>query len=184
MKETQKIKVEAKGNSQIIWGIPIFFAVRAGGWFMLAFAVMVLTAAWELTMGYPTKSFIALTLVLIALFCWRGYDLLMVARRKRYFTRVLVCQDIGLGKMTAQLKNFIDPTSQTPFRICKQASFIADDGMQVTFAFDRSRKFHIGAKYLFYFRLPPCNIDDVTAEHLEYLKIDHAILPNNMSRNF
>ena len=162
----------------VIQKIPVFFLVRIAGWYALSLAILIVSIAWELSFGFSARSLV-LPIILSLLLAWKGTDLLYIAVKELYFTKVFVCKKTGFSRFSTQVRNYIDPTSQTPFRISQQASFQSEeDGMQVTFTFDRSRKLHEGARYLFYFRNPIDAKGELTADMLEQLKIDHAILPS------
>lgn len=55
-----------------------------------------------------------------------------------------------------------------------------ESGQTIYFTYERSRKFIAGMKYDFYFKKPPEG-QPLTTQLLEQLRIDHAVVPEEIA---
>jgi len=160
--------------------LPAFFLNRAIGWFAVAVVVLGLTLFWVKTGGiFADGLFWGAALVAVASI-FNGIRTWRIGSKGNYFTIRLKCMDIRPLNILENLPSFINPTSNTAFKSGQQVTFETVSGTKVFFTYERSRKFLVGARYDFYFNKP--NDDEkVTVDMLERLRIDHAIVRDELS---
>lgn len=111
-------------------------------------------------------------MLLAVLLAYKGVDLLHIACKHKYFMLELECVEIT-ERSFKYAKNIWDPISQTAFRKTATVSFVYASSARLHFIFNAGRRFVVGNSYNFYFRCPQNEMEPLTIERLQQLKIDH-----------
>lgn len=160
--------------------VPRFFSDRAAGWYAVAAVILSVTVVFTLTVKDAT---LLLPAAAASLLCFlQGARLILTAKKGRYFTLRLTCTDVRPLNFVENLPLFMtSPASNSASRGSKQVTFRTETGKQIFFTYERSRKFIPGVKYDFYFHIPQYG-ETITVDMLERLRIDHAIVPDEISK--
>ena len=165
-----------------IFGVDAFFALRAIGFFVagIVIAGSAIWFSWHLGSGIRGSLLLGTVAIIVCgLF---SVNLMRIAKSGRYFVLELTCIDITVPKRHEGAGEYFNINSQSAFRRNQKVTFATADGRNVTFNFDKTRKFMVGSLYAFYFRKPSID-EEVTLEMLEGLKIDHSIIPQKVNHS-
>lgn len=172
-------QIEAKGGEGDTQ-LPLFFLTRSIGWFAFTLAIFICTLFFVqsnansfLTIGAGA----AVGVLCIA----RGVSMLVIGKKRRFFVLRLTCMDVRLANALENLPAYLNPTSNTAFRSSQQVTFFTNTGTKVIFSYEKSRRFLVGARYDFYFNKPYKESDNLTVDMLEGLRIDHAIVQEEIA---
>ena len=161
-------------------GLPAFFLTRTIGWCAVAVAILALTFFWSRTSTVYSGNLMggAGFIALIAVF--NGYRIWRIGKKGEFFTLRLTCIDIRALGAVENIPSYINPASNTAFKGSQQVTFETETGTKVIFSYERNRKFLVGARYDFYFNKNQEG-EKVTVDMLERLRIDHAIVRDELS---
>jgi hypothetical protein len=162
--------------------IPAFFLCRIIGWFAVAAVIVGVTLFWSFSNPNGRNEVLSGAMLIALISVVNGLRTLRTAKKKDYFTLRLTCIDVRPLNLFESIPAYLNPASNTAFRSGQQIALQSETGLKIIFVYEKSRKFLVGGIYDFYFH-KPAKDDRLTTELLERLRIDHAIVDTDISKD-